>query len=154
MSYRQDVQPILERRCVVCHACYDGPCQLKLTAWEGVARGTSKVPVYDSDRLLEAPMTRLFVDAQLPSQWWERDFSPVLNNRNATPENNLAASVLYRSLALKREHPLPGTPILSKEFNFSLDADLTCPRIDEFEKHARKKPLTGMPYGLPGLDDR
>ena len=98
MSYRKDVQPILERRCVVCHACYDGPCQLKLTAWEGVARGTSKAPVYDAARLLEAPTTRLFVDAQLPSQWWERGFSPVLNNRTATPENNLAASVLYRSL--------------------------------------------------------
>ena len=61
MSYRQDVQPILERRCVVCHACYDGPCQLKLTAWEGIARGTSKVPVYDAARLREAP-----TDAPIP----------------------------------------------------------------------------------------
>ncbi len=107
MSYRRDVQPIVERRCVVCHACYDGPCQLKLTAWEGIARGTSKVPVYDAARLSEAPTTRLFLDAQLPSQWWERGFSPVLNNRTATPETNLAASVLYRSLQLKQEHPLP-----------------------------------------------
>ena len=23
LSYRQEVQPILDRRCVVCHACYD-----------------------------------------------------------------------------------------------------------------------------------
>ena len=23
MSYRNDIQPILNRRCVVCHACYD-----------------------------------------------------------------------------------------------------------------------------------
>ncbi len=28
-SYLADVQPILARRCVVCHACYDAPCQLK-----------------------------------------------------------------------------------------------------------------------------
>ena len=101
MSYRKDIQPIVERRCVVCHACYDGPCQLKLTAWGGIARGTSKAPVYDAARLSEAPTTRLFLDAQLPSQWWERGFSPVLNNRTATPETNLAASVLYRSLQLK-----------------------------------------------------
>jgi hypothetical protein len=154
LSYRQDVKPILDRRCVVCHACYDGPCQLKLTAWQGIARGTSKVPVYDATRLLEAPTTRLFVDAQLPSQWWERGFSPVLNNRTATSDNNLAASVLYRSLQLKREHPLPTTPILSKAFDFSLDRDATCPRIDEYENYAAKQPLAGMPYGLPELDER
>ncbi len=154
LSYRQDVQPILERRCVVCHACYDGPCQLKLTAWQGIARGTSKAPVYDATRLLEAPTTRLFLDAQLPSQWWERGFSPVLNNRTATPDNNLAASVLYRSLQLKREHPLPTTPILSKAFDFSLDRDATCPRIDEYENYAANQPLAGMPYGLPGLNER
>ena len=39
VSYRADVQPILEQRCVVCHGCYDAPCQLKLGAWEGIARG-------------------------------------------------------------------------------------------------------------------
>ena len=154
MSYRRDVQPIVERRCVVCHACYDGPCQLKLTAWEGIARGTSKAAVYDAARLREAPTTRLFLDAQLPSQWWERGFSPVLNNRTATPETNLAASVLYRSLQLKREHPLPTTPVLSKAFDFSLDRKATCPRIDEYESLASKQPLAGMPYGLPGLDER
>ena len=129
MSYRKDIQPIVERRCVVCHACYDGPCQLKLTAWGGIARGTSKAPVYDAARLSEAPTTRLFLDAQLPSQWWERGFSPVLNNRTATPETNLAASVLYRSLQLKREHPLPTTPVLSKGFDFSLGRESTCPTM-------------------------
>ncbi|NJN40814.1 MAG: hypothetical protein HC807_08430 [Gammaproteobacteria bacterium] len=41
MSFRTDVQPILERRCVVCHGCYDAPCQIKLGAWEGIARGSS-----------------------------------------------------------------------------------------------------------------
>jgi len=153
MSYRKDVQPIVERRCVVCHACYDGPCQLKLTAWEGIARGTSKAAVYDAARLLEAQTTRLFLDAQLPSQWWERGFSPVLNDRTATPETNLAASVLYRSLELKREHPLPTTPVLSKAFDFSLDRKAICPRIDEFESLASSQPLAGMPYGLPGLDE-
>ena len=30
ISYVRQVQPILERRCVVSHACYDAPCQLKL----------------------------------------------------------------------------------------------------------------------------
>jgi hypothetical protein len=42
VSYRDDVRPILDNRCVVCHGCYDAACQLKLGSWEGIARGTSK----------------------------------------------------------------------------------------------------------------
>ena len=68
VSYRAEVRPLLDRRCVVCHGCYDAPCQLKLGSWEGIARGTTKAPVYDATRLEAAPPTRLFVDAQLPSQ--------------------------------------------------------------------------------------
>ena len=131
VSYRPDVRPILERRCVVCHGCYDAPCQLKLGSWEGVARGTSKALVYDGTRLLEAPPTRLFVDAQTASQWRQKGFDAVLNERTPTPENNLAASVLYRSLALKKAHPLPDEPVLSGGFDFSLDRNQTCPRLDE-----------------------
>src|SRR4249920_3757325 len=80
-----DVKPIIDRRCVVCHACYDGPCQVKLTAWEGVTRGSSSAAVYDSGRLLEGQMTRLFTDAQLPSQWRAKGFTPILNEREQTP---------------------------------------------------------------------
>ena len=50
VSYQRDVRPVLENRCVVCHGCYDAPCQLKLGSWEGVARGTSKAMVYDGTR--------------------------------------------------------------------------------------------------------
>jgi hypothetical protein len=82
ISYRSDIQPILDRRCVVCHGCYDAPCQLKLSVWEGVARGASKEKVYDGGRLVEAAPTRLFVDAQTASEWRSRGFHPVLNERS------------------------------------------------------------------------
>ena len=154
VSYRRDVRPVLERRCVVCHGCYDAPCQLKLGAWEGVARGGTKAQVYDASRLDEAPPTRLFMDAQLPSQWREKGFHPVLNERTPSPANNLAASVLYRSLALKQAHPLPDEPVLSKAFDFSLDRTQSCPNLAEFDAYERDHPLAGMPYGLPGLDAR
>ena len=150
-SYRHDVKPILDRRCVVCHGCYDAPCQLKLGSWEGIARGATQAKVYDAARLKEAPTTRLFVDAQTPSQWRQRGFEPVLNERDATPANQLAASVLYRSLALKQRHPLPQGPVLGNEFDFSLDRDQTCPSLAGYDAYEAKKPLGGMPYGLPGL---
>ena len=154
MSYRKDIQPILERRCVVCHGCYDAPCQLKLTAWQGVARGSSKVPVYDADRLLEAPPTRLFEDALLPSQWRQLGFAPVLNERDPGAENNLAASVLYRSLLLKRAHPLPASPLPPGALDLSPDRAHSCPRIEEFADYAASHPLAGMPYGLPAISER
>ncbi len=152
VSYRADVAPILQRRCVVCHGCYDAPCQIKLGAWEGIARGGSNEAVYDAARLLEAAPSRLFVDAQLPSQWRQRGFYPLLNERSPTPEADLAASVLYRSLALKQQHPLPAQAVLGEGFDFSLGRSASCPRIEQFDAYAAKQPLAGMPYGLPGLD--
>jgi hypothetical protein len=151
VSWRADVQPILQRRCVVCHGCYDAPCQLKLTAWQGVARGASRENVYDTERLREAEPSRLFVDAQLPSQWHARGFFPVLNERSPTPEAQLAGSLLYQTLVLKQQHPLPAGPVLGEGFDFSLDRAQACPRVEQFEAYARESPLAGMPYGLPGL---
>jgi len=153
MSYRHDIQPILNRRCVVCHACYDAQCQLKLSAWEGVVRGASKQKVYDSARLLEAAPTRLFVDAQMASEWRTRDFFPVLNERNPTTAANQSGSVLFRMLDLKRRHPLPDVNVLPKSFDFSLDRDQQCARIEEFDSFEKDYPLWGMPYGLPGLSE-
>jgi len=152
VSYRADVQPILEQRCVVCHGCYDAPCQLKLGAWEGIARGASRDVVYDAARVRAAEPTRLFVDAQRPSQWREKGFFPVLNERSQTPQANLSASVMHRMLALKQKHPLPADPLLGKEFDVSMSRSQSCPRIEDFDTYERKSPLAGMPYGLPGLD--
>jgi len=152
LSYRTDIQPILERRCVVCHGCYDAPCQLKLSAWEGIARGASKEKVYDSTRLVEARPTRLFIDEPTASAWRARDFHPVLNEREQRPEANLAGSLLYRMLDLKRRHPLPESgPLPASEFDFSLNREQQCATIEEFDAFERKYPQWGMPYGLPGV---
>lgn len=153
VTYQRDVRPILEKRCVVCHSCYDAPCQLKLTSMDGMARGATKAQVYDPIRLDEAPLTRLYIDAQQASQWRDKGFYPVLNERTPSAANNLAASVLYRAIALKRAHPLPQEPVLSKDFDFALDRSQSCPRLDEFDAYEREHPLGGMPYGLPGLSE-
>ncbi len=153
MSYRKDIQPILNRRCVVCHACYDAQCQLKLSAWEGVARGASKQQVYDGARILEAPPTRLFVDARSASAWRERGFYPVLNERSPTATANLSGSVLFRMLDLKRRHPLPDAKVLPASFDFSLNRNQQCASIEEFDSFERDYPQWGMPYGLPGLSE-
>ena len=63
LSYKDEVQPILENRCMVCHGCYDAPCQLKLTSPEGIHRGANKKKVYNAARLTADVPTRLFIDA-------------------------------------------------------------------------------------------
>ena len=149
--YQTQVRPILEARCVVCHACYDAPCQLKLGSSEGIERGATTAKVYDSTRLLQIDPTRLFEDAHTTAQWRRKDFHPVLNERAQSERANRQAGLLYRLLELKRAHPVePGT-LLSADIDLGLRHDEKCPSIEELDRHMRKHPLWGMPYGLPGL---
>ena len=91
-NFLQNVKPVLDTRCVVCHGCYDAPCQLKLSSPEGIDRGVSKDLVYDGTRLLATTPSRLLFDATTTEQWREKNFTPVLNERVQTEEANLAGS--------------------------------------------------------------
>lgn len=153
VDYRRDVKPVLDSRCVVCHACYDAPCQLKLTAFEGIERGASKSLVYDGTRLLAVNPTRLFLDAHTVAEWRQMDFHPVLNERNQTREANREAGVMARMLTLKRNHPLPASKQLPSSFDLSLSRDQQCATIEEFDAFEREYPLWGMPYALPAIGD-
>lgn len=152
--YERDIRPLMEHRCLVCHGCYDAPCQLKLDSYEGMLRGGSKERVYHSSRLKPAEPSRLFEDAQTTAQWRERGFHPALNERRDDADANLQAGLLARMLELKRQHPLPAGKTLPETFDFSLGRAEQCPRIEEFETFAGKYPQWGMPYGLPPLEDR
>lgn len=151
VEYERDVRPVLNNRCLVCHGCYDAPCQLKLDSYEGMLRGGSKTQVYHSSRLTPAPLTRLFEDAQTTSEWRAAGFYPVLNERKDSPEANLEGGVMARMLQLKQEHPLPAGKILPGTFDFSLSRAQQCARIEEFDAFAAKYPEWGMPFGLPAL---
>jgi hypothetical protein len=152
-EYYRDIKPIFDRRCVVCHGCYDAPCQLKLDSFAGVDRGASQRRVYDGSRLLAENMTRLFVDAQNATEWRGKDFYPVLNEFGQDPVTNLDGSSLYQMLLLKRDHPMPTKGPLSAEFDFSLDRAQSCTRVETFAEYAGAKPLTGMPYGMPAIEE-
>lgn len=153
IDYTAQVRPILEARCVVCHACYDAPCQLDLGSPEGLDRGGTTAAVYDGTRILQVDPTRLFEDAQTTAAWREKNFHPVLNERRQDARANREAGLLYRSLALKRAHPVePGTRV-PDDVTLDLNRDAQCPSIEQAARHARKHPEWGMPYGLPGLSD-
>lgn len=154
LTYYQHTRPILEQRCVVCHACYDAPCQLKLEAYEGLLRGANPEKVYDGTRLLGASLTRLFEDAQTTAEWRTKKFHPVINERNNAAQANIDAGVMAQILKLKQDHPLPSDAVLPESFDFNLDHAQSCSSIENFNGYAQKNPLWGMPYGLPGLNAR
>jgi hypothetical protein len=151
VSFYKEVKPILDSRCVVCHGCYDAPCQLKLGSIEGLDRGASKQTVYDATRLKTAPPTRLFIDATDTEGWRKKDFFPVLNERVDSAQANLDNSILAKLIDLKRLNPQPTTGKLGKAYDLKFDRTLQCSTIDEFPKYQHQHPQWGMPYAMPGL---
>jgi len=153
VDYWHDVAPVIEKRCVACHACYDAPCQLKLSSIEGIERGGTPAVVYQQSRLQMAPTTRLFQDAQSVSEWRGKGFHPVLNEFDDTPEANREAGVMYRLLTLKGAHPQMGTRLLPEEFTLTLDRKEFCAKPETLDEYERTHPDWGMPYALPGLEN-
>ena len=151
ISYHKDVKPILESRCVACHACYDAPCQLKLGSTTGVDRGASKQLVYDGSRLSAAAPTRLFIGATTIQGWREKEFYPVLNERIDSAQAGLNNSLLAKLLLLKRDNPLPESGKLPASFDLSMGRELSCPTVNEFTQYKQDHPDWGMPYAMPGL---
>ena len=107
VSFDKQVQPILNRRCVVCHSCNDAPCQLDLTSYEGLDRGANPAPVYNGARLFTDKPTRIGIDAGSTAGWRALDFHPVLNERADTRVAHLDNALLYKALLLKRGDTFP-----------------------------------------------
>ncbi|MCG6898771.1 MAG: fatty acid cis/trans isomerase [Gammaproteobacteria bacterium] len=151
--YDEQVRPVLEQRCVVCHGCTDAPCQLKLSSYEGITRGASKVRVYNGTRLSSIPPSRLFIDAQTTAEWRSKGFHPVLAENADTPEGRLEESVLYQLLHLKQLHPQPKLGMLPDSMDTGLNRKQVCTTREQFDNYARQHPDWGMPYAMPNLRD-
>ncbi len=154
IDFDNQVKPVLERRCIVCHGCYDAPCQLKLSSIDGLRRGANKVKVYDGSRIRGIEPTRLGIDATTTEQWRQKDFFPIISDTNGTPRENLEHSTLYQLLRLKQLHPQPDSGPLPDDFDLGLNRDQVCAKRDEFEDYASDHPLWGMPYAMPNLSDK
>ncbi|MBW2693967.1 MAG: fatty acid cis/trans isomerase [Deltaproteobacteria bacterium] len=150
ISYLEQVKPVLDNRCVVCHGCYDAPCQLLFSSHEGLDRGATKQIVYQSSRFRTAPLTRLHVDAQNTDEWRELGFFSVLEE----PDSAGYGSLLLNMLALGRTQSVTPDARLPDSFPLDINRELSCPTAAEFEGYARKHPTGGMPYGTAPLTDR
>ena len=101
ISYLQEVKPLLEKRCTVCHSCYNSPCQLKLDSFEGVDRGATKKAIY-ANRLKTMEPTRLFTDAKTTAEWRKKEFFSVTESTVADGFND---SIMIQLLSHKMKNP-------------------------------------------------
>ncbi len=153
VSFVNQARPVLEKRCIVCHGCYDAPCQLKLTSIEGIRRGANPKKVYDPNLFTEAERTRLFIDATTEEQWREKGFHSVLNEQADNPVNNLRYSVFYKILRLKQVNPQHRLGKIDDDIDLSLNRNQTCPTNESFSDYADDFPNQGMPFATPNLTD-
>jgi hypothetical protein len=143
IDYQSEVKPLLDKRCTVCHSCYNSPCQLKLDSFEGVDRGATKRAIYNSSRLKTMEPTRLFIDAQTTGEWRKKEFFSVTESSVSGGQNN---SLMIQMLAHKMK-----TPKSTGEYRPDAD-DLTCSKDrEELGGYLEKHPNNGMPFGFPPL---
>lgn len=142
LDYLADVEPILVKRCVVCHSCYNSPCQLKLSSWDGLDRGASKEQIYNAGRLKTMDPSRLLIDAHSAAEWREKGFFSVRQEGS----QEYTESLLFMLLDHKRL-----SPDVSGDY-YSEAGDLTCAQsTSELQKYLKKHPNRGMPFGFPAL---
>ena len=80
-DYTSRIQPIFNSRCVACHSCYNAPCQFNLQSHSGLARGATKLNVYDRSRPKSVAPTRLDIDGRSVSDWRAKGFFDVVGGR-------------------------------------------------------------------------
>lgn len=147
VHFLSEVKPILDQRCVACHSCYNAACQAKLSSYEGLDRGATKIKVYDATRFSPIKPTRLFQDAKNTEEWRKKGFYTLTqNSENTTWQNN---DILSHLLNHKMKNP---------EVTGSYDPEhesLICPKDNyELGTYFDEKPNHGMPYGFPALEEK
>lgn len=152
-SESTDVKRILDTRCVVCHGCYDAPCQLKLGAYEGLLRGATPQTVYNPSRFSEDVTTRLFIDGRSVTDWRKLGFHEVITATSASPKNtDYLDDALYRLVTRKPENTFPSGGKLPTDFPLDINRELSCAAtIEEVDNFLAKQPMAAMPYGMAPL---
>ena len=145
IDYIKDVKPILDKRCVVCHSCYNSPCQAKFSSFEGVDRGGSKIEVYAKRWLFEGEPTRLFVDKNQTADWQEKDFFSLTSSDAKEGYNN---SIMAHMLHDRKVHnKFDATYIAERK-------DLICAQgLNEVTQYQNRADNNGMPFGFPSLKE-
>ena len=140
-EYREKIQPIFDNRCIACHSCLNGPCQLNLQNYDNFSRGATHKNVYDGLRIDSVLPTRPGVDATKVIDWRKLGFYDVNQSRN------LEENIFYQILGIKKleQRDIP--------FN-TVEESLSCiDNIKQLKLALSQSTDLQMPYALPPLTD-
>jgi len=146
VDFLHEVKPILDKRCVSCHSCYNSPCQAKFSSFDGIDRGGSKEAIYDAFRLSPQDPSRLFIDAKSTEEWRYKNFFSLTHS---TAEKGFNNSIMAQLIDDKKQNPE-----VIGEYAPEYD-ELICPEnLEEVAEFQEKHPNHGMPYGFPALEEK
>lgn len=146
--YLDKIQPIFNKRCIVCHGCLDSPCLLKLTCYEGLLRGARKGNPDGTHLFAEKPV-RLF-DQPTLAAWREQGFCSVVEQLGP-PEERPGKSILFRMLVASTEHNQPPFDLKPLEPVYQSVNKHICPCEQGIDDYLKQRPTAGMPFGMPAL---
>ncbi len=174
-NYLDNVQAVMNARCIACHGCFEAPCQLNMQSYEGVRRGYNPIPIFSAKRVDYTAPTRM-TDPLTLDNWRALNFLPVVAHHKETPfadqPDAYRESLLYRfvdqSFTSNKEHfPLNDVAQLQKDY---LDDDKrACVAtsaqfaghfatsnkwgVQTYEDFKKRGDFLGMPLGLVRLEE-
>ena len=146
VSYHDAIRPIIEKKCIACHSCFDAPCQLKLESAAGLIRGATLKDAYDGGRKNAIAPTRLDMDGYTEQDWRNLNFYSVIHNANNKP-------TLLKVLELGQTRKYSANAKLPDSLDLSLKRANQCAVSDEFLADEDNAHLVAMPFAVSGLDE-
>lgn len=140
-EYREKIQPIFDNRCIACHSCLNGPCQLNLQNYDNFSRGATHKNVYDGLRIDSVVPTRPGIDAKKVTDWRKLGFYDVNQSRN------LEENIFYQILGVKK--------LEQKDIPFkTVEESIYCiDKAEQLKLTLSQSSDLQMPYALPPLTD-
>ncbi len=139
-EYREKIQPIFDNRCIACHSCLNGPCQLNLQNYDGFARGAHHENVYNGTRIKSVLPTRPNIDGKSPLDWRALGFFEL--NTSKKIEDNLFYTFINEKSSIDKKH----IPFKNVENSaFCIDDNLRAQVLFKVNQDLK------MPYGLPPI---
>lgn len=139
-EYREKIQPIFDNRCIACHSCLNGPCQLNLQNYDGFSRGAHHENVYNGTRIKSVVPTRPNIDGNSPLDWKNLGFFTLNTSMNL--DENLFFTFINEAESLKK-NALPLRP--AEDSAFCIDDNIRAQVLFKVNQDLK------MPYGLPPL---
>ncbi|WP_269542197.1 fatty acid cis/trans isomerase [Cerasicoccus fimbriatus] len=147
--YLSQIQPIFNARCIACHGCLNSPCLLKLTCYEGLARGARPVNPDGTHLFPERPVR--LNDEPSVEAWRKRGFFSVVAEDKPEGER-LQNSILYKMIMAGYAHnqgDFALAPVADVHANANNHVCASGGKIDTW---LQNNPAAGMPFALPALN--